>query len=390
MPVHIIHVSPIILPENCIFRREPPRASSYRQVGYEEQFDFRTLSYDVFSYAGKTVLSGPPLFNLKKGFIKGKFLIDGIDVSRKLKTWALERHQRMELGSHGEKLSVSCFGEHFELAINPSCNSFFSGKRVLLTMSRNNKLEWIRDWVAFYVANHGVNGVLIYDNNSSSYSVDELAQTLTVFEGVEIVIVPWGFKYGPGKYPGRARETLSDSKFCQLGGLEHARFRFLSEAAWVINADVDELLIVTHGSVTNDFALNPKLVGFSFKSRWVDALGGYGENRPKSFADYFHFDRNGVAGHRKWIVVPARVAEKHQWTVHSVQGAKAVPAGSQRYFAHFHGINTNWKSKRNVSCRYDASTHEIDGALVGCMLKAWPEKIKRSMSDFMASFVQQD
>ena len=284
---------------------------------------------------------------------------------------------------------MASLGESFQLAINPDCNNLFSGKKVLLTMSRNNNLQWIRDWVAFYAANHGINGVLIYDNNSDEYCLDELAETLAVFKKLEIVIVPWGFRFGPGRYPGGPDETLSDSKFCQLGGLEHARFRFLSQAAWVINADIDELLVARGGSIADDLALNPKSVGLSFKTQWVEALAGYGDgNRVKSFSDYFHFDRAASrSSHNKWIVVPSKVDEKNQWLVHGVKGISHADMGDMRYFAHFRGINTNWKSKRNTPCRYNPARHEMDGALVGHMLKALPQKMKRSMNEFMTSVV---
>jgi hypothetical protein len=110
-----------------------------------------------------------------------------------------------------------------------------------------------------------------------------------------------------------------------------------------------------------------------------------------SFAQYLHFDKAQRLGHRKWIVVPSEVARKHQWTVHSINNHR-LPSMDEdiAYFAHFKGINTLWKkTARTSTVLYDPSKHEMDGALVGHLLRAIPEKLRLSMDQFLAQAAQQ-
>jgi hypothetical protein len=389
MTVHIAHVAPITLSGTSPFLRVAPSLAIDAS-----QMDFKTLAHDVFSSAGRTILSGPRLFDLK-GFLKGKFLIDGMDVSRRLRTSEHSRHQRMVIPIAGYELSVSALGENWTLPINPDGNAIFAGKRVIFTLSKNNSLEWIRDWVMYYATNHGINGVLIYDNNSDAYTVDELAKALSDIEEVEIVIVPWPFKFGHGR---RATgQQITRFAFCQRGAWENAHFRFLSRAAWVIDPDIDELLVFKGGSIARELALHPKSIGLSFNTRRISPVTWNADTQSTSFVDYFHSSAAYASGNPKWVIVPERVATRNKWLrvflpeavweTHRMAGLKKIHNSTTQYFAHFSAINTGWKDKKRhrESVAHDPSKHVLDDALVEHLLKAFPNRMKTSLSRFKAA-----
>src|SRR5690606_8950495 len=125
-------------------------------------------------------------------------------------------------------------------------------------LSQNNDLRWIADWVHFYARLHGADGVLVYDNASSAYSLADLQATLddavskagAAGGNFPALAVAWPFPYGPqGGMAGAVNgvETDWDSDFCQTGSLQHARHRFLRQARSVLNVDVDELVLGTGG-----------------------------------------------------------------------------------------------------------------------------------------------
>ncbi|HFM2595975.1 TPA: hypothetical protein ACG6Z2_004766, partial [Escherichia coli] len=95
--------------------------------------------------------------------------------------------------------------------------------------SKNNDLNWIKDWIIFYRDQYNINGVLIYDNSSTVYTLDEMASFLSNENlGVEIVLVSWPFKYGP---QGSDKDNLPwDSDFCQHGAMENAKVKYLKHA----------------------------------------------------------------------------------------------------------------------------------------------------------------
>lgn len=84
---------------------------------------------------------------------------------------------------------------------------------MLTTLSKNNPLEWLREWVV-YVAEHGIDAVLIYDNGATRYEPEELLRTLAAVGGMQrACVVDWPFPYCPGGGPA----NRWDSDFCQYG-----------------------------------------------------------------------------------------------------------------------------------------------------------------------------
>ena len=74
----------------------------------------------------------------------------------------------------------------------------FSGLNVLLTLSKDNEIRWIRDWVTFFARRHECDAVLLYDNASTRYGSVDIYTAISSVPGIKAcVVVHWPYKYGP-------------------------------------------------------------------------------------------------------------------------------------------------------------------------------------------------
>src|SRR6516165_1049964 len=163
----------------------------------------------------------------------------------------LDRHSQIRMEPTGELYLPHDLFQQNRLVTKPNHCNIFRERRVVLTLSRDNELQWIRDWTHFFVRKHGADAVLLYDNASTKYESDEIREVINSVPGLAVgVVVDWPFRYGiqDHSYP-------EWSDFCQYGVLEHARHRFLAGARAVVNADIDEFPITKRGESLFDIAL---------------------------------------------------------------------------------------------------------------------------------------
>ncbi|PPQ30741.1 hypothetical protein CCR94_11815 [Rhodoblastus sphagnicola] len=271
-----------------------------------------------------------------------------------------------------------------ECVASPSGAELFAGRRVLFTLSKNNKLSWIQDWIRYHRDNHGADALLLYDNGSTDYDVHALAQAIAEVGGLKAsAIVEWPFKYGP--LGGGDRPW--DSDFCQSGMLEHARWRFLARARSALNCDIDEL-VVGPGSIFAAAESSP-LGAITCQGHWLYGISGGGLDTPPQerarHRDYFVAEKPNMqfgvipkhpnSCRRKWAVAPARCPERAQWRTHRFAGWFARNVPSLFYsFRHLHPINTNWWYGRDRVLTFDPDRHCIDGKFKACLdAVAWDE-----------------
>jgi tetratricopeptide (TPR) repeat protein len=248
-------------------------------------------------------------------------------------------------GTHGLSIG-SRIGKIF-VAPQPNVSDLFRGRRVLFTMSKNNELVWIKDWVQFHVTHHGCDGVLLYDNGSDRYSLSELSSELSdSFPQLASLVIGWPFPYGvfDGRsFPGY---RLWDSNYCQLIMLEHARQRVLCSANSVLNLDVDELVLTSSGRSIFEIAEASLTGQVVFHGMWVENRRKIGDRSrgsvPRHMDFYFISAAEGENTESKWAAVPARCPPDAQWYVHSIAGMAASPDLGEASLRHFKGINTNW------------------------------------------------
>ncbi len=373
----LLSPAPIHLPDFTRLRREPTRPVRLRDKKFEQQFDATTLFFDSFRCEdGRMVLLGPPLFNMAPAFAAMELVALPSRTRCTFEIRHLDRHMQIwpaaPRGTEALRFA-GAFGA-FEVAVAPALTSPFRGRRVIFTLSKDNEIEWVRDWVRFNRDIHGADAVLIYDNESSRYTTGELLQAVRSLDGIaEAAVVHWPFRYGP---QGTLASGLWDSDFCQLGAWEHARRRFLSSARSVMNSDIDELVLCHDGESVFDKAERSRFGIVRYPGRWVIATGEPANAalprhrdfdialRPQMQRSRLIFKRDALACFPKWTLVPTRCPDRTQWKVHTIGGwlpARLTSAGIE--FRHFREIGGNWKYERKVRERFNSARHVKDEAL---------------------------
>ncbi|WP_324696658.1 hypothetical protein ACLIMP_15655 [Novosphingobium aerophilum] len=335
--------------------RQSPRPENLRNAAYAAQFDWRTIFYDVYRSGPEVVLQGPPFLN----FLPMLKAAEGLR-SKFRPLWPkarlVDRSKGCEirLRHDGDTLLLDGALGRFDITVQPDLSHLFAGRRVIHTLSRNNDIRWIKDWIAFYVAIHGADGVLLYDNGSTAYTLGELRAALEqAFPDMAVAVVDWPFIYGPqGGLAGAVdgRETPWDSDYCQTGSLQHARFRFLRRARSVLNVDIDELVLSSRERSIFAETEASKAGFIKFGGAWISSAN----HRAATPEDCRHGDfllrdrEEQEICPPKWCIVPdARHDAKYTWSVHNVFGSPHNRTLSPEFgYRHMKGISNSWKYDR--------------------------------------------
>lgn len=395
MPQHrieIVKISPCIIPESVSYRRVPPRPAHLQPDDYNDKFDFSTLSFDTFFSENKIVFSGPPLYGLEKLIEQGSFQLDHQDYSKNVAVTHFDRLQAnhiQNIDQQPNELTWTYEDLTIHTTINDNFLNEFKDKKVLFTLSKNNKFEWIYDWILFYKKYHDIDTVLFYDNNSDNYTLDELKTYLLEKDiNVDVYLVPWNFKYGPqgGIYSGKGK-TPWDSDYCQYGMFEHAKHRFLKYSAGVINADIDELIITPNNE--SIFKLLAGHQGLLYPGYWIQSIA-LDPNQETRFYNYAYRSKADQHTDNKWCINPSKIDDQIQWKVHSIRKT-TLKSIKGVYYAHFKAINYNWKTQRINNVNLDHAIHYIDKSVYSRLEQLFPQEtpqIDLSNHDQSTSFLE--
>lgn len=370
--VKIIGINSCILSDIGKHKRSSPRIESLRSIDYEEKFDYTTLAFDVFMSDDKLVFSGPPAYGLEEFFNKENFYLNGQSICHIPEIHLLDRTQRNWLWGDNDVQQFKWKYEdvEFNISVNHHCHDLFRGKKVLFTLSKNNKFEWISDWIRFYKIIHDIDAVLFYDNNSDNYTLEELKKYLIEQNlGVDVVLVPWNFKYGP--QGGMFADTKSapwDSDFCQYGMMEHAKERFLKYSFGVINVDIDELIVGKNDE--SIFCQLNNIPAIHIHGKWIESVP-LDKSAPVRFNNFFFYDRKNYKSDYKWCVSPQKIEYDAQWKVHTIK-TKKIKITKNFYYLHYKAINYNWKIKRADPIDFDSKIHRLDESLYEIVSKVFP------------------
>lgn len=368
------------LPAFSVARREPPRPVEARETDYADKFDAETLFYDAFlGSRGRVVLVGPPFLNLKPDMEQARITALPLGADCSFEVRELDRHGQVHVTAPQgtDRLVLTASFGTVEIAVQPSEVDIFAGRRVMFTQSRDNDIAWILDWVRFSRDIHGADAVLIYDNGSTRYSPDDLAEALASLDGIAAVrVVNWPYKFGP---QGWDATHWWDSDFGQHGVWEHGRRRFLEAAASVQCSDVDEFILPLGGR-SLFAAAEASLTGvLRYAGRWVIGLDG--QEPPPARPGRRHKDYTVTRRERpvrklgmltvdadrcppKWTLVPHRIADGQQWKIHSIGGHVASRLMTQEFsYRHFREISDSWKYERMGREAFDPARHETDAEL---------------------------
>ena len=385
-------------------RRDPPRPLADRQPGYLDLFDFDTLFYDVFRGADPSdvMLIGPPLLNCASLLDSLTFRLPG---QRAPIGWRYEpgrsgfspnfkiklRHPTL---AGADRLQIATAGRQTEVRIQPNGYSRFAGRRTILTLSKDNPLSWIHDWVQFNVRVHQADAVLIYDNGSSAYDIAALGGLLSGIPGIAAALaVPWPFPYGPNV----GRQKIQDSFFCQPAALEHARWRYCGAARGVLNNDIDELTVPRPGDSIFNFLERSGKAAIVYPGLWADmspaisprpAILHHGDflysQRWRSIPGRFRPDRWLLR--TKWVVRPALCPAEADWGVHDIyfQSGEAAPRESswklrtsRILYRHLRLMSV--KPARQRTPRSAAIAAIFDRPLARCLAVAFADRPRKSV-----------
>ena len=367
----------IVAPETGILR-DCPRPVALRNEIFADRFDWNTLFYDVYRVGRDVVFQGPPLFNFLD-LLKQQPPFRGT-----LRRW-FPRARHYSQGKRGE-IWLRSDADHFtldgplgrfDIAVQPSLNPLFAGRRVLMTISKDNQIHWIEDWLWYYRAVHGAEGALLYDNGSTLYTPEELQARLSASVPDMVVrVISWPFPFGAeGGMAGAVGgvEAPWDSDYCQVGQQQHARFRCFGQARSVLNVDIDEFVLPSGGQTIFEATENSRHGFTKFEGRWVTVAS---DTAPGPLqCRHGDFTRLEGAGAEtcpaKWCVVPAAFGRECSWSHHNIFGTKANRELSDQFtYRHFQGITTSWKYDRWSEDAPAAENLPEDGVLKDAMARA--------------------
>lgn len=337
-------------------RRKPPRPPELRQENYEERFDYLTLFFDCYRMKdGRVRFQGPPPLNLRKALDKAWFKagpvegrvgeLGSLKLNRIRKTFFMDIELPAEVKEYTLTLEN---GQKFTGKINDNHCDLFQGRRVLMSMIKYDPLVWVAEWAEFYVKAHGVDAIIIFNNQATEYTSEDIALALSSVDGLEqIVVVDWMFPRGIGA----AKTGYWDSAFCQVGGMAYARYRFLEQAACVINSDVDELVFTKIVRENLCDIVGQSVTGYcQYAAQWAAGPQGMNFDQPieqRHYKNSYYTTEYPVSMGTKWVVIPDKCSEEIEWAVHRIPKMEIDTQASEKlYFRHFQELNTGWKPPR--------------------------------------------
>jgi hypothetical protein len=378
MDSKIFSISPIVLDSGMGLRRESPRPQDQRQADFDDRFDFDTLFYDVFRHPDHSgvLMIGPALYNLEFLFDDIRIVAGPSGETCNFRRFDHDRLTRVEIDAPAGTTEIvirTSVGELRAKVSEPE-TACYKSLRVLYAISKNNDPTWICDWARYNRDVHGAQAVLIYDNQSTAYDIDELRRRVSEVQGIKFVgIVPFPFRFGP---PGLGLRKNWDSNFLQIGSLEHARWRFLLDARSFLNTDIDELVVTRDGDSVFEAAERNGLV--RFYGAWVPNIPAARDEHENANGVVRHLDFKAVENpvfrlslppyknlcQPKWAVVPRKVPPKGHMTHHRIKNWWRSRLWSSNFlFRHFRGLSTGWKYQRDQHESFDPQRHRIDADL---------------------------
>jgi hypothetical protein len=344
----MIHTLPFYrLPEPLGLRRDLPRRAEDPDHPGWVHYDFHTLIYGAVALDGgrRVRIYLPRTLNLWPLVAEAELRLDGrkVDPPRHLTN---RRYETLDIANDGPQPSEVTLASpvlgRIAIPVARSDDAVFAGRRVLYTMLRNERLDWVRDWVLFHAREQGANAVLIADNGSTDYDSATLRDTLASVPGLdvaEVVSVPLPF--GPRHFA----KGVDDGKYLQTTMINVMRDSFLARAEAVLNLDVDELLLRREDR--SAFAVARRWGYATFRGSWHYAQPSLA---PVRHRDHLLHDPTEKVCPTKYVYVPAARLGRAGLSVHSLEriNRKFFSANRYLHFLHCHAISTSWKVDRRA------------------------------------------
>lgn len=373
-----LDISRVVLDPNKNFIRHAPRLEKDQQANYKDLFDYYTLFSDIFyTKDGSVELLGPPLLNLKDIIQGAQFYIDDKEVIEKLDLIDANRISRSIIRDFANSDSIQIeFDDYFFIKkIQPNMSDFFTDKNVLVTQQRDNPIEWIVYWIMHHIEHNKINAVLIYDNGSQSYSLDELKSAINKINKInKACIIDWKTPWGPTG----GHNQVWDSDYGQHQSWEHALKRLLADANCAIIGDVDELPLHQHGLAIPDILEDLAQPVLSYYRRNIVDVGL--DSAIRLHSDTFMFEGHKPLAGTKYSIAPRRLSEKTQLLVHRVVGSDTYQC-DDIISSHFGSLRVDWRngnySQRPLKKISQFSNLQEDKVLIESFRKIDNEQVKK-------------
>lgn len=366
--------SAVILDASKPLRRIPLGPELERPQSFHDRFDDSAIFYDVFRdhTCRHVYLIGPMALNLTP-------LIDSLVITGhpsgavakpKIHHGVQAEILRVTLPRGDTSLSFDFGAQRFDVPIQPNRSQSLRRDRVIFTINKDNDLAWIADWARFYVAEHDATAAVVYDNGSTTYSLDDLRATLAVVPGLQkFLVIPWPYRFGSmddvfegHKFGGNWGMFAQPPKFTQF-------FRkYAMSARSILNVDIDELVFSPfRRSVFRAVERSPFGL-LRFNRVWVlNARAETGPPRHRQFV----IRKKGTAARdrgKKWALAPGRAFfaswRAQPWT-HQVKGWLNLSGSSDTFYGyHFIGISRSWYWDRTEKVAFDPKIHIRDKLMI--------------------------
>jgi len=325
MKTKIYEPQSVILPEEASIHRVFPFKGP-NQLDWIDD----TIFYDVFfKYDNRAIICiGPPLLNLKGALELQEISCDGKQL-RYSRTKFLRDHSliviKVPRSLRSELIVQLSFRFNlFEKVVEVSRNHHSareskSGFLTLVTLQKDNPLQWIRDWIHWHNRMHGIGQLILYDNGSREYGHDELVDTLRQEkQDFQSVLVNWNFPYTWDGWDGR-RPTWYP--WPQIAALNHCYLKY-GDCGWLLNLDIDEYLVAEDDTSLRDYLRQTHQHYLPLRERQVQGIGPKKPLAERSFRDFSYRTRElkvwHPLHHRKYACqcnIPSLWLDVH-WVVH--------------------------------------------------------------------------
>ena len=336
------------------WRRDVPIPIGARAADFDARYDFETLWYDAIPDPRGIRLVCPKLLNLRQALETG-LRGQGARPAR-LRLRRYRRHDEVLVTNHeGESLEVVLGDWRATCAVSAIDTTTFAGLNASLQVSRNNRLDWIRDWARWHVAEHGLQAMVLVDNGSTAYAPEDILERLSTTGLAAAVVLSAPLPFGPP----RSKLHSAKARYLQAGMFNLVRRRFLSRARAVLVADIDELVWSSAGSVFDRAAASP-LGAVLFHGAWRMPRPDAGQ--PARHADHVHLREGAGPCPTKYCIRPGSLAWRMGLDAHKPGAAVQMPLPSRGDMGYWHcrAITTNWKGharlRQNGAGPHDAST----------------------------------
>jgi hypothetical protein len=345
MTQHILNLKSYSLQKTGLSRtHELLNTESY--INRTGEFDFKTLFYDIVPSDSDIFLYCPKLFNLEKLVKESEFYID--DILQKICVKKCSRYDVIKIKATGNKLTIKnqYFNDSWDIQKFNAAR--FANKNCIVTGNKNNNLEWIADFVKFHIRHHQLDVIIIFDNNSDKYTLNDLAACLHKTGVNDFLIVAAPFPFGP-----ILKDRNQSLCFLQTTLINLAKEKLLTLANAVLVIDIDEL-IWTKNKTVFQMAQSSLLGVVLFNGEWRFPANN---TQPITHQQHQYLDKEINPCPTKYCYAPNKITRFLELGVHRVYFKRTHLRNFINYlllstevgYWHCFGISTNWKGNRAIN-----------------------------------------